>query len=43
MQFPFRRRFLAVVLLAGAAWFLPSTHLAMNEALGVLWEFDTDG
>ncbi len=40
---PFRRRFLAVVLLTGAAWFLPSTHLAMNDATGVLWEFDTDG
>ncbi len=43
MQVPSRRRFLAVVLLAGAAWFLPSTLLAMNEASGVLWEFDTDG
>jgi len=41
MQFPFRRRFLAVVLLVGAAWFLPAT--TMDEASGVLWEFDTDG
>ncbi len=43
MQIPSRRRFLAVVLLAGAAWFLPSTHLALNETPGVLWQFDTDG
>ena len=43
MQPPFRRRFLAGVLLAGAAWVLPYAPLAMNEAQGVLWEFDTGG
>ncbi len=41
MQVPSRRRFLAVVLLAGAAWFLPSTP--KDKTPGVLWEFDTGG
>jgi hypothetical protein len=43
MRAPARRRFLAVILLAGTVWFLPSAHLALNEAPGVQWEFDTDG